>query len=141
MGTIKQNSIDKAFVQAMQNLSKKHKRVLDKTVLYIEFSKSQTKLFLHTKGEQLKQIQFSELMSRKMIGLGISIEKIYMSLQWLKSICQRDNKGIESLSFFLFSTTQTNQAVLGVCLNNKHFKSYFFSDVLKQFDSKQEHLN
>jgi len=140
MNLIKQN-IDKAFYQAMQNLSNRFNRKLTQSAMYLEFVGSDTKLSFFSKSEKLEPIQFSDVMSNKMIGLGITIEKVYMSLQWLRSICQRDNKGIESLSFFLYSTMNTKQAVIGVCVNEKHTKSYFFSDVLKQFDSKQEHLN
>ena len=140
MSTLKQN-IDKAFYQAMQNLSSRFNRKLTQSAMYLEFLEKDTKLSFFSKSKKLEPIQFSDVMSNRMIGLGITIEKVYMSLQWLKSICQKDNKGIESLSFFLYSTANTKQAIIGVCINSKHAKSYLFSDVLKQFDSKQEHLN
>ena len=141
MNTLKQN-IDIAFSQTVSVLSEKFKRKHKDSALYLQFLERESKLFFYSKGHKPAPICFTQMMSSKMIGLGLTVEKVYMAMQWLKTICQKEIKieRIEQLSFLLFSTENLKQALVGVCIEGKHIISYHLSDVLEQFDSKQEHL-
>jgi hypothetical protein len=139
----KQQYIDLAFNQALQGLCDEFKADDQMSSLYVQFSLQESRLSLFTKGKKLKRISFSKMISRKMIGLGFTMEKVYMALHWLRSECQQNFKVDQAnrISFLLFCTAEKKMALIGVCVEGKHRVSYPMSDVLIQFESKEEQLN
>lgn len=134
--------INSAFHQSLSTLSKRYKIDPSNASMYLQFLEKESKLFFYSPKIEPKPINFTDMIGSKMIGLGLTIEKVYMALHWLKSVVETNfNVTQERLSFLLFSTARKNLALIGVCINGKHKLSYHFSDVIKQFNSKQEHLN
>lgn len=137
------SSVDQAFCQALGTVSKEFQKQDTPTSFFLQFFEKESKLFFFAKGDKPHPVPFSKLIGAKMIGLGVTVEKIYMALHWLKSVCQINLSINETsdLSFLLFPTEKSKFALIGVCLNGKHLISYRLAEVLAQFDSKQEHLN
>lgn len=134
--------IDTAFSQAIKTLALKFKCKKNEAVLYLQFMERESKIFFYAKGTKLKQINFSQIIGSKMIGLGVTVEKLYLALHWLKSANQRQFKAEDKrISFLLFNTRLKNMALVGVCIDGKHILSYKLSDILEQFESKEQQLN
>lgn len=139
MNTLTQN-INEAFNQTMSLLCKKYHRQQNKSALYVRFGDKCASLYLFSEGKEPKPLFFKQILSRKMIGLGITTKKVYKALSWLKLKCQEKMKKPE-LALLLFTTDKTKQAFVSVCHDGKHLISYRMSDVLERFDLKQERMN
>lgn len=135
-------SIDQAFLQTMNTLSKKFDSVGKDNALYLNFDNQNPQLYFFSKGNKPKPICFTQMISLSMIGLGFTVEKVYLSLNSLKKTCQKHfNLTKQRLSFLLFSTKEKGIALVGLCVNDKHHISYYLSEVLQVSNSKYEQLN
>lgn len=134
--------IDSAFSQSLTFLAQKYKCVGEESALYLKFQDKEPRLFFYSKSSQTQAICFSKIISSKMIGLGMTIEKIYMALYWLSTNAAKNlNINNSTISLLLFRTEQKHWALIGLCVNGKHVLSYRLGDVLQQFETKQQHLN
>jgi hypothetical protein len=138
-----QNNIDQAFCQTIENLNSQFGKKDTTSSLHLKFMEHESRLFYYAKGCTPKPIEFGRMISQKMIGLGITVEKIYMALHWLKKESQRTFKihTNDEISLLLFTTEKMKLALVGVCIGGQLRISYPLSDLLNQFESKQEQLN